>query len=699
MLVTALVFWRVHELPFLQFDDPMHITNNPYYQPISPARIWFFWRYPFDPTPAPGIPSAAGGMAPPYEQIYAPLAFTAWGLLTLVARETTLTAPAPGTSAPLDPSIYHAFNLALHIINVLLLFALLRRLVKNDAGALAGALLFAVHPTQVEAVAWVTGMNNLLAAFFAFAALHFYLSHLDAEARTRDGRGASLRFLAGATLLFALALLSKPSSAPVPAIALLLAWWRGETRWKRRVLELVPWMLLVGATTFINRRLQVPELGSAVVTPYLRPFLIGDAFAFYGAKLLWPLQLAPDYGRKPGWIVSHWWGYVTWLAPAAMAFFVALKWRARAGTERVFWRRIGAGGAIFAFTLLPMSGIVTYYFHLISTVADRYLYFANFGTALVVALAVTALLERAPQANASQKRRQGAIIIAAMTVLGAAWGVISARQIGFWSSDHRLWARTMTVNPRSVAAYSIMGGESFKRHDYARSLRLFDQALALEPDNWKVWDLVGVARKGAGDRLGARRAFAEALRVFPLNFMARHELAKMDLEDHNLLGAIKQLGEALKIRPDDAVILGNFGVTAGKLGNAPLARQYLEQALQKGFDPATGHFYLGIAFAVEGKMDEALAQWNQSLLLDPNSYKTHYNVGLALLKKQRYNDAIASLRRCVQLEPRYAPAYLDWGLALEKQGQKAPARLKFQKALKLDPSLKTAQAALKRLAS
>ena len=696
VILVAWTFRSVQTLPFLNFDDDTHVSKNQYMHPVTPARLWFYWRYPFDPTPLPKMRSQAGGLAPPYEQIYAPLAFTTWAMLTFVARETPTTALPPDQYAPLDPSIYHSFNLLLHVGNTLLVFLLLRRLTRSDWGALAGALLFGLHPVQVEAVAWVTGMNNLLAAVLCLGALHLYLSHLEnIKRRNADSTYKTpLRFLVGSTLLFGLAMLAKPSSAPLPAIALLLCWLVGVKNWRIRLLEMAPWGVLVLASLIINRSLQTEGTSAAAVAPYLRPFLIGDAFAFYCAKILWPLGLTTDYARKPHWILSNWWGYATWIAPAS---FVALViWQLKKGPieKRETWRRILTGFLIFALTVLPMSGIVTYYFHLISTVADRYLYIASLGFALALAAPI-AFWE---SSTLFRKQTQGYFLKGTLAVVSLGWVFLSNRQIEHWKSDEALWSHCLEVSPRSATAHLFAGYMAQVAGNSQEALRILEDGTTLEPNNWRIWSRIAAVRGSMGDKVGAEKAYLMSQSFYPDHYLAHLQLGQIYVERKDYEKAIQQFGAGVKIRPDSAEMLANFGVTAGKMGNPQVARHYLEKALQQGFDPGAGHLYLGVALAMEGKKEEALSHWMQSLLVKPNFYETHYNVGLYYLGKKEYRKAAHHFRRALAANLTYAPAYFNLGVTLQKQGEKKAAEKNFRVALKLDPNFQPAIMALKQLA-
>ena len=161
LVVTTAVFWRVRTHDFINLDDNILVYKNKHFAPVSAENLWPLWQRP-------------------HEQIYIPLTYTVWAGLVKLAEvtpsETPAAAPLSELSPRLDPSVFHSFNLLLHVLNALLVFGIFRVLLKNDWAALAGALLFALHPVQVESVAWVAELKGLLSGFFGLLALWLYVT-------------------------------------------------------------------------------------------------------------------------------------------------------------------------------------------------------------------------------------------------------------------------------------------------------------------------------------------------------------------------------------------------------------------------------------------------------------------------------------------------------------------------------------------
>src|SRR5215813_1795845 len=229
VLVTLAVFWQVHGYQFVLWDDGLHIFDNPYLQALTFDNILAFWRKP-------------------YAELYMPLTYTLWALTAAVSRGVTAN---PTDGVPLDPQVFHALNLLVHLLSVLVVWRIVRlllsRIVTRPAltrvawAAAGGALLFAVHPLQVEAVAWVTGFKDVLGGFLSCVAVWQYLRYASGSVEAASppkAAGGQVRRSVGrywlATGVFVLALLAKPTAVVVPVVAWILDVWIWPQTWRHR---------------------------------------------------------------------------------------------------------------------------------------------------------------------------------------------------------------------------------------------------------------------------------------------------------------------------------------------------------------------------------------------------------------------------------------------------------------------------------
>src|SRR5215471_10622454 len=176
-LVTLTVFWQVQGHAFVLWDDGLHVYENPYLQALTFDNILALWRAP-------------------YAELYIPLTWTLWALTAAVSRRVTA---SPTAGPALDPQFFHTLNLLGHLLSVLVVWRIVRLLLDRTVprpatsplltsvewAAGGGALLFALHPIQVEAVAWVTGFKDVLCGFLSCVAVWLYLRYACGEGPER----------------------------------------------------------------------------------------------------------------------------------------------------------------------------------------------------------------------------------------------------------------------------------------------------------------------------------------------------------------------------------------------------------------------------------------------------------------------------------------------------------------------------------
>jgi hypothetical protein len=453
VLLTCVAFAPLFTSDFTNIDDPGTIAGNPRLNPPTLARLAEFW----DPRK-------------PQMDLYVPVTYTLWWG---VARLAWLPTPDPdGTH--LNPWMFHGANVALHALSALFVFSILRLLVGSAPTAAAGALLFALHPTQVEPVGWASGTKDVLYGLLSLIAILGYLLAATAGApgsgrrhpvpeTSSDDRRPSRRLSYWlATAAFILAMLAKPTAVVTPLIAAAL-----DLLVLRRPLRLVaraiwPWMLLV-VPVLIEGRLAQPARhpGDYIVPLHLRPFIAADALAFYFYKLFWPARLSFIYNRAPQAVISHGWFWWTWIVPAAAAVLVLLPLFTRKTRKMPGSTRPAAALAIFCLAVFPVLGFVPFDFQQFSTTADHYLYLAMLGPALAVALALKSRpfdgFDRltaggSDPLTAGRFDRLTAGRAVCIVVL-AALGVRSFFQSRHWHDSFTLLEHSIGVNPWSPELY------------------------------------------------------------------------------------------------------------------------------------------------------------------------------------------------------------------------------------------------------
>jgi Tfp pilus assembly protein PilF len=399
----------------------------------------------------------------------------------------------PATGLP-DPTSYHVVNVLLHAAASLLLWRVLLRL--EIPGAWLAAAVFAVHPVNVESVAWITQRKNVLAMVFYLLAL---CQFLEFERTNRPLR------LVAAVAAFLLAMLSKGAVVALPLVLLLLAWWRRGRVTRKDLLCSIPFLVVAVVMSGVEIWFQqVKAIGEETIRDaglVERLMATGPVAWFYLQKALLPIELAFVYPL---------WQFDTsqaaqWLPLAAgLAVLGTLIWATRKGLDR------GPLAAVLytLFCLGPVLGLVDIYYFRYSLVADHYQYVAMPGLIVLVVAAAARFAHRHTIDRVTLR--------VASLGLVAVLGGLTWQQVDIYQTPQQLWRDTLARNPGCWLAHN--------------------QLANLVNSSQKVDD--------------ARQHYLEALRLIEHQFGAGHvETARV----HNNLGML--LGQSARVDSDPAMML------------------------------------------------------------------------------------------------------------------------------------------------
>jgi tetratricopeptide (TPR) repeat protein len=509
----------------------------------------------------------------------------------------------------LNPAGHHFTSIVLHALNVVLLYLILMWATGRFGPSLFTAALFALHPINVESVAWVAERKNVLCTFFFLLALWAYGWY----ARKPDWR----RYLA-VTALFAAGLASKPMVITFPCVLLLLDFWplrragnadgapsSSSLPWLRLLIEKVPWLALSAISAVITLRAQ--QSGGAVRTAAEVSFAVRlanavYAYAVYLWKMVWPARLAPLYPHPGDSLAAR------QVAVAALVLMVisGAVWRFR---NR---RYLLVGWLWFLGTLIPVIGLVQVGE---AAMADRYAYIPLIGVFVMVAFGV---------ADFAESRKLSRWAGACGAVILIAFAYATHKQIGYWQSNVDLWSHAIAVTQANFVAEDNLGG-----------------ALILE-----------------GKEEEARAHFETAERINPKDPMSRSNLGTYFQTHNRLPEAVAQYKAALDLTSDPGLLAqthANLGSAERVLGENELARRDFEESLRLNPNQFNAWLGEGLLARQEGKIEEAITDLSHSLDLRPSA-QGYFELGRTLEQAGRSGDALNAYEQALKLAPDDADA-------------------------------------------
>ncbi len=581
------------------WDDDVYVTQNPLLSaPDGLRRIWFSLDTPSQ---------------------YFPLTYTSF----------RLERPFWG----LNPAGYHWVNILLHAVNALLVWRLLKRL--SVPGAWLGAAIFALHPVQVESVAWITERKNVLSLLFFLPALLAWIEFAEDRPRPR------WRFYFLLLVFYALALSSKTTACTLPAALLLVLWLKGRPINWARLAQVVPFLAMgvgMGLVTMWWERYHQGTKGTLFAYGLLERVLIAShAIWFYLGKLVWPVNLTFSY---PHWTINP-------DDPFAYGWLVA---GAGLGGAIYFGRRfVGRGVEVAALfyvaTLSPILGFIMLYTFRFSFVADHYQYVASIGPIALAAAGITTALKfwgkRAPFLKPTLC---GALLL---TLAMLTWC-----QSRMYADAETLWRATLVRNPDSFMAHYNLGTCLDHEGRIDKAIEQYRKALQINPDLYDALNNLGLALAARGQLDEAMENYRKALQINP-----------------NSPGVLNNLGLALAIK-------GRFGEAIENYRKALQINPNFSEALNN----------LGVALTDTGQFDEAIKNYRKALRIDPNSSKALDNLGFTLAAKGQFDEAIENYRKAIQLNPNRPEIFFHLGLTLDQLGRTREAVVQYQEAVRLTPN-------------
>ena len=587
-----------------------------------------------------------------------------------------------------NPGAMHVTSLLLHLASTLVLFAALSRMTGRPGPSAFVAALFAVHPQHVESVAWISQRKDVLSTFFMTLTLWGYAVYAD---RRRLGQPARAAFL-GVFGLFTLGLMAKPMLVTLPFVMLLLDWWplgraagQAWRSWLLLLREKLPLFGLAGA--FAGLAFFAQKWGGAVGGLQSFPLAGRVANALhsdvaYIGQMFWPVGLVAFYPYPQ--VVAVWPAVAALVALSAVT--VTVMWAAR---RRPY---LAVGWLWYVGTLFPVSGLVQVGSH---AMADRYTYVPLIGLFVMVAWGAAELAGRARlrgkgKAEALPRRISwsGAAAGCAACAVVAACAVATRAQVGTWQDSVALWQHALDVMPANYYAHNGLGLELNKQGRNAEAKAQFVEAIRLAPGFPNGHNNLGLMLAAENRPDEAIAEFRKALDLNPDYVQAHINLGNALLRTRKTESALAQYAEAVRVAPDSAEARTDMGNALLESAQPDAAIEQLREAIALHPDYAPAHYDLANALQGIGLMGEAVDEYRKALGLQPqaDSAETHNNLGATLLRMGRFDEAAAEFNEALRLEPGSARALNNLGNLLLQGGHPAAAADKYRAAVLQAPA-------------
>ncbi len=615
-LATFIVFWPVRNFQFVNFDDHVYITDNPYVR-AGLTRVGTIWAFTAE-----------------YSSNWHPLTWLSH-MLDCQLFNT-------------DPGWHHIVNLLFHIINTLLLFSVLSRMTRKTWQSAFVAALFALHPLHVESVAWVSERKDVLSTMFWFLTIMAYVSYVSHK--------GIFRYLL-TLVLFALGLMAKPMLVTLPFVFLLLDYWPldrfGKKNLHNLIFEKIPLFILSAAScivTVIVQRSGGAMESTEAMAPNLRIANAVVSYSKYIQKTFWPTKLAFFYPHPA--IEFN-------LLPLLISLSLLLVVSIYVISHFRRHKYLLVGWLWFIGTLVPVIGFVQVG---AQAMADRYTYVTLIGIFIIIAWGASDLFIKL-------KYSRQIIAVSALVIL-LVLSICSRIQVLYWRDSTTLFEHALKVTEKNYTAHSCLAYVLNEQGKVDQAIAHNRRAIEFNPSNLDAQFNLGGIFLQKSNFTEALKHYYNVLQISPNYTKAHRNIAKILMKQDKPAQAIPHYENILKVQPGD-YDAQNGGIALARVGKFDEAIEHFNRAIQ--IDPGTANAYnnLGFTFIQQGKFDKAEPQLIKALQLDPNNAKIHYQFARILTKKNNFEKAVTHLKEALRLDPNYIEPVnnLAWFLATHKQAE------------------------------
>lgn len=562
LVLTFIVFYGSLKNNFTNWDDDVYILNNFLIRDFSLENLGKIFLEPMGTS-----------------QIYRPLAY--------------LTYMIDYSIWELNPFGYHLSSLLFHLLNVALVFYLLRLLSNNLAVAGVVTLLFAIHPMKGEAIAWASARVDVVYATFYLAALIAYIFYIKNAFQSK--------YLIFSILLFIFSLLSKPAAVSFPLACLLIDYFYARKWNVKLILDKIPFVVLAMAMGIVTLLAQRPDIaiGSGIeqFSWFERVFISSYTLLFYFFKTIFPIKLSNfyDFPQK-----LSFWHYGSLLVLGILAFAV---YRMRENRNFIFGILFFVAHLLLVIHIIPTGNRFM--------AADRYAYLAQIGLLLSIAFLYLSAKESVRNA-----------LLGAAAVLSIFYLAVSFNRNQVWNSGVTLWSDAILKNSNCSFCCFGLGNALINANQHALAQPYIEKSILLNPNFAEAYSSRGSVRFALQDLNGAMQDYNKTLALNPNYHYAYASRGSVFAMQKKYAEAVEDYNKALNLNPTDMSTYLNRGMARLQLRDFNGAREDLTIYINFNPNEVKAYYHRGLANANLGRLTECCSDWKRA-----------YDGGIRELKK------------------------------------------------------------------
>jgi tetratricopeptide (TPR) repeat protein len=656
ILLPLVVYWNIQNFGFINYDDNLYVTENDSIQSGLSIR---------------GLVG-----------VLTDTRTGNWHPVTMISHAVDWELFGQNAGG------HHWHNLVLHAINTVLLFLLLNQMTGAIWRSAMVAALFAIHPINVESVAWVSERKNVLSTFFWFLTMLFYVWYV---------RKPGWKRYLPVFVCFALGLMSKPMLVTLPFVMLLMDYWplnrtaidtqskteeplplqSAKARLSFLILEKIPLFILTGIFGLLTLCTQ-NKVGAMVKIDLLPlPQRISNAIISYGLyikKMFWPMDLSVFYPRYES---------ALWITLFVLSLLLLLSVIALRANRK--YPYLIVGWCWYLGTLVPVIGLVQVGSQ---SMADRYAYVPFIGLFVILVWWIADVARNIEYLNN----------IMVMTFLLFVFGlsVLCWQRCQLWGDSHALW-NDVLKNHRVAFAYNMRGLAHASQGQYGLALADYEAALNIDGKFSEAFNNRGNLYVAIGKYNDALKDFEVAQRLKPQFADAYYNRGILYLKNQKFDAAIKDFTQAIFLDANNADYFNNRGVALRLKGQYEKAFVDFTQALEINRNMAEAYYNRGIILSQYGRHVIALAEYNRALMVKQDYIDAIFRRGVSYLFLGQFEDAAKDFRQVLNKIPNHLPALKNMGLVLQEMGRYEESAKQYRKILQINPDDQNTRKLLKEI--